>query len=97
MNMYVKAVLTVIAIMFMSGCATSPSGRTVVGLPGSPLWNMTADDATKREYFTGRCVQMGIKLNTPEMDACIKSAPLPQRRGMACVQMNDLNRTVLCN
>ena len=97
MNKYTKAFLTVIAVFSINGCATSPSGRTVVGLPGSPLWNMTADDATKRDYFKGKCVQMGIKLDTPEMEACINSAPLPERRGMACVQMNDYNRTVLCN
>lgn len=72
---FTKTVLTVIAVMFISGCATSPSGRTVVGQPGSPLWNMTADESAKRDYFRGICVQMGIKLDTPEMDVCIKSEP----------------------
>jgi hypothetical protein len=56
--------------VLLSGCADG-----ALGVRGSPAWRMTAPDSAQREFFTGVCLDKGYKLNTPEMDACVRSRP----------------------
>lgn len=62
---------------FLVGCKNGTVGRG-----GSAMWQMTASDSEKYVFYRGQCVQLGIKLNTPEMDACIASKPNPRRRNI---------------
>jgi len=62
---------SILAFLFvLSGCADGALGRR-----GSPAWSMTAPESAKREFFTGVCLDKGYQLNTPEMQACIRSEP----------------------
>jgi hypothetical protein len=67
---------SVVICAFLAGCADGGIGRR-----GSVAWSWTADESAKYDYYRAQCVQMGIKLNTPEMEVCIASAPSGRRGG----------------
>ena len=82
-----------ILLVIATGITACANG---IGLPGSPAWKMSAPEDVQREYYRGQCVQLGIKLGTPEMDACIASEPSPQsnRLRTSCTMIGN---TMICN
>ena len=71
-----RVLVSVMIFAFLAGCADGGIGRR-----GSVAWSWTADESAKYDYYRAQCVQMGIKLNTPEMDVCIASEPSGRHGG----------------
>jgi hypothetical protein len=58
-----KTIITIITlILFLSGCVREES----------PLWYMASNDEEIRIHFKEVCLDYGYKLNTPEINRCIR-------------------------
>ena len=79
-----RVLVSIVICAFLAGCADGGIGRR-----GSVAWSWTADESAKYDYYRAQCVQMGIKLNTPEMEVCIASEPSGRRGGGRGYSGND--------
>ena len=60
-------------LALLAGCADG-----VLGVRGSPAWNMTASPEAKRNFYQFICMdEKGYRLGTQEMELCIRSEPTP--------------------
>lgn len=57
-------------LFILSGCADG-----ALGVRGSPAWRMTAPESAQREFFIGVCLDKGYRLNSPEIEACVRAKP----------------------
>jgi hypothetical protein len=66
-KVYIMRVLfSMLVVVLLSGCASGG-----IGLPGSPVWMMTASSQDKMNYFSKRCRSYGFKPLTPEFARCL--------------------------
>ena len=73
----IKAVVAFVAVCLLVGCKDRVRPNSLVG----QFTHSDAERAAERKaFYRGQCVQLGIKLNTPEMDVCIASKPDNRRR-----------------
>ena len=58
----------------LHGCITStlPSGRTVLGAPGSPVWFRSTTNQEKQEYIEKTCERYGYKRGADNWPECIE-------------------------
>lgn len=64
--------LILFSTMLACGCATGVMGETVVGQPGSAMWEITASTQTKMNHYMEECASYGIVAGTRQMNQCVE-------------------------
>ena len=86
-------ILNIIILMGLSNCGTGG-----IGMAGSPAWEMTAPESSKRAHYQAICLDKGYELGSSEMDVCIRGKPKdPNRRKSTSFSCQTIGNYTYCD